>query len=75
MRQTTTKRRIAANSTWKHIEQFFLGQFEVYYSKLNWSLVAARREAYTNTITYFSGNPSWTTALEKFQTKYEYAKY
>ena len=75
MRQTTIKRRVAANSTWKHIEQFFLGQFEAYYNGLDWDIEEARRVAYKKTVTYFSGSDVWVTALEKFQTKYENAKY
>ncbi len=60
---------------YSHIEQFFLGQFEVYYNKLNWSLEEARKEAYTNTVIYFSGSSDWATALERFQVIYENAKY
>lgn len=65
------KRKIAARSTWGHIEQFFLGQFEVYYNKLNWDLEKAREEAYKNTISYFNGLLHWETALKKFKKIYD----
>ena len=71
----TTVKRIAANSTWKHIEQFFLGQFEVYYNKLEWDLEKAREEAYQNTLKRFNGWDNWTTALKNFKAKYEDSKY
>lgn len=65
------KRKIAACSTWRHVEQFFLGQFEVYYNKLNWDLEKAREEAYKNTISYFNSIPIWETALKRFKKVYD----
>lgn len=68
------KKKIAARSTWGHIEQFFLGQFEVYYNKLKWDLEKAREEAYHNTIRHFNGFLEWETALKRFKKIYDEKK-
>lgn len=57
--------------TWKHIEQFFLGQFEVYYNKLEWELEKSREIAYENTIRHFKGWPDWESALSEFKRVYD----
>lgn len=56
--------------SWEYIEMYFLGQFEVYYSKLEWDLEEARKEAYENTLKHFNSIPKWETALEKFKNTY-----
>lgn len=49
---------------------YFLGQFEVYYSKLEWDLEKSREVSYKNTIKHFNGLPDWESALQQFKNIY-----
>ncbi len=61
---------LVKKNTFQNIEMFFLGQFEVYYNKLEWDLEKAREISYKNTVNHFSGLSDWESALQQFKNIY-----